>query len=91
MPKQKQPRRIGITIHSLKCLPEFFQAIVDKDKTFELREDDRGFEVGDVLVLNEWEHEYTGRVVQARVKYILRDCIFAGLRNGFCIMSIELI
>lgn len=41
--------------HHLKCLPEPFAALADGRKLFEFRRDDRGFQVGDVLVLMEWE------------------------------------
>ena len=37
--------------HELKCWPNAFEAIRDGRKRFEWRRDDRGFEVGDVLVL----------------------------------------
>ena len=40
-------------IHELKTLPEYFEAVRKGDKTFELREDDRNFKVGDYLALNE--------------------------------------
>ena len=48
--------------HRLKIMPEFFRAVTDGRKTFELRKDDRGFSVGDHLVLAEWDGEdFTGR------------------------------
>ncbi len=80
------------TTHSLKCPPEFFQAILlEREKTFELREDGRGYKVGDLLLLREWEREYTGREILVLVRYILKDCLFAGLRPGFVIMSIDIV
>lgn len=80
-----------MTEHELKILPEFFDAVVHGVKTFELRKNDRNFAVGDILLLKEWKHEYTGREVYVRVKYILKDCIFAGLIPGYVIMAITVI
>lgn len=42
-------------IHELKTWPEFFDAVERGDKTFEVRLDDRGFQVGDELVLMRWQ------------------------------------
>ena len=48
-------------IHYLKILPEHFTAVACGAKTFEVRKDDRPFNVGDVLRLQEYEEEiYTG-------------------------------
>lgn len=61
--------------HDLKCLPEYFQAVRDGRKPFELRKDDRGFAVGDTLLLREYEPMtpgYTGEVERVRVTYCLR-------------------
>jgi hypothetical protein len=40
--------------HELKCWPEYFHAIRSGRKKFELRKDDRGFAIGDLLVLREF-------------------------------------
>lgn len=42
-------------VHILKCWPESFRAIKSGAKRYEVREDDRGYMVGDVLRLDEWE------------------------------------
>jgi len=58
-----------------KILPEYFQNIVDGDKNFELRLADWKCEKGDILVLKEWNpktREYTGRVIEKTVGYVLR-------------------
>ena len=55
--------------------PEFFQAIVDGEKTFELRLNNFECQPGDVLILREWDSEtqqYTGRVLEKKVGYVLR-------------------
>lgn len=41
--------------HELKCWPEYYQGIVNKIKTFEIRKNDRNFQVNDQLVLREFE------------------------------------
>lgn len=38
-------------IHELKCWPQYFDAVVSGEKTFEVRRDDRGFQTGDVVEL----------------------------------------
>lgn len=45
-----------MTVHVKKCHPEPFRAVVDGRKPFEWRrEDDGRFEVGDMLILLEWD------------------------------------
>jgi hypothetical protein len=44
-------------VHDLKTHPEHFDAVERGEKTAELRRDDRGFEVGDALLLRRWDPE----------------------------------
>ncbi len=63
-------------IHELKTWPPYFQAILDFTKTFEVRRDDRGFMVGDHLLLAEWDpkiQSYTGRKLETTIMYIMRN------------------
>lgn len=81
-----------MTRHILKTWPDSFQAVSDGAKTFELRRDDRGFAVGDVLVLQEYEpgpDRLTGRTVERRVSHVLRDCPWFGLLPGYAVLSFE--
>lgn len=56
--------------HELKILPEYFGPVVSGRKTFEIRENDRDFKELDRVILKEWDGEYTGREVQAVIKFI---------------------
>lgn len=79
-----------MTIHELKTWPEHFSAVNDGSKAFELRQDDRWFEVGDILHLREWSPDsgdYTGRQCSRRVTYLLRGGQF-GLTEGHVAMSL---
>lgn len=58
-------------IHELKILPEYFEAVVSGNKRFEIRKNDRGYKVGDILRLNEYEDgKYTGNFHVAEITYI---------------------
>lgn len=67
-------------VHDLKVWPEFFEALVDGRKTFEIRKNDRGFRLGDKLRLQEFvptdgsedhpEGYYTGREVGRVITYM---------------------
>lgn len=73
--------------HELKVWPEFFDALLDGTKPFDVREvRDRDFAIGDVLELREWDPgrcrdagsivdgvdmRYTGRTLRSRVTYVL--------------------
>jgi hypothetical protein len=77
--------------HVLKTLPEPFQATLDGLKKFELREDDRGFEVGDRIVLQEYDgnrNTFTGRHKDVVVTYKLAAPAY-GLPHNLCILGVR--
>lgn len=61
--------------HELKCHPEYYQAILDYKKRFEVRKNDRDFQVDDILFLREWDpktEQYSGRELHTKILYILQ-------------------
>jgi hypothetical protein len=60
-------------VHDLKVWPEYFRDIITGRKHTEFRQHDRDFQVGDVLLLREWDpdkKEYTGRELRRRVAFL---------------------
>jgi len=91
-----------MTTHELKSWPEYFEPILNGAKTFELRKNDRDYQVFDLLHLREYEPatavnkegHYTGRYCYRRVTYVL-DGVgpgavepAKGLLRGYVIMSL---
>jgi hypothetical protein len=78
------------TEHKLKCLPDYFGAVRRKEKTFEVRRDDRGFQKGDTIVLREWLPElggrYSGNNEHRKIKYILTGGQF-GIEPGYVVLG----
>lgn len=76
--------------HELKVWPEYFSAIWHGRKTFEFRDNDRGFAVGDRLILCEWDpqtQKYTGDKLARSVTYTLEGPAF-GLPEGKIILAL---
>lgn len=79
-------------LHALKVLPEYFSALKDGHKNFELRKYDRPFEVTDTIVLQEYDDKqerYTGNEIHSEITYILRNVPKFGLRPGYCIIGLK--
>ena len=75
-------------IHELKTLPEYYGAALSGAKPFELRKNDRGYRVGDVVRLKEYDgEEYTGRELVRRITYLLEGPVY-GLEAGWCILGL---
>jgi hypothetical protein len=77
-------------VHDLKVWPPYFEKLLTGEKTFEARRDDRGFAVGDELVLHEWDPataKYTHRTTHRLVTYILRGPGF-GVEAGHVILAL---
>lgn len=78
--------------HELKTWSVYFDLIDSGQKTFELRKNDRDFQVGDRLILKEWDpetSEYTGRMMIVKVLYIMPGGQF-GLDPGYVCMAIKI-
>lgn len=92
-------------VHELKIWPEYFNAVLDGSKTFEVRKDDREFKVGDTLLLREYqpgsqdytvyppvirESKYTGRIIEKEISYIFKGGIPGyRIRKGLVILGIK--
>lgn len=84
--------------HILKSWPRLFAALADGSKRHELRPNDRGFRVGDILLLREFDPTdgtYSGRELRLEVTYVTdtdNPCALsrAALAGGYCILSVRL-
>ena len=91
----------GPMIHEVKCWPEYFEAVLNGTKLFELRLDDRDYRVGDTILQKEYEPggRYIGGEGPTVAHYTLRECsnkitwILRAhptlLRGDVCAMSLE--
>lgn len=86
-----------MTTHKVKSWAHFFDAIEAGDKTHDLRKDDRGYQVGDTLILQRYDNIngiYTGEELPVEVTYITSKavpCAFSSavLPPDYAILSIQ--
>lgn len=96
-----QPITVPRQIHELKTDPDVYDAVAAGLKTFEIRKDDRGFDVGDYLKLRRTQFTgeemsgenpmplvYTGEELTVRISHRLRGPVY-GLVEGWVILSLE--
>jgi ASC-1-like (ASCH) protein len=77
-----------VKTHELKTEPPYFQAVLDGRKKFEIRKNDRDFQVGDKLILKEYDadvHVFTGRKVEVMVTYMTDYA----QQPGYVVLGIE--
>jgi hypothetical protein len=59
-------------------------------KTHELRFDDRGFKIGDVLVLKEWDGPTNGYTESEPLQFMISHILHGeGLKDGYCVLSLQ--
>lgn len=75
--------------HEIKILSQFYNEVESQRKTFEIRKDDRDYQIGDSIILREFDGYYTGRKCKRKITYILRDAKECGLKEGYCILGIQ--
>ena len=79
------------TTHELKVWPGCFTAVESGAKPFDVRENDRHFQVGDLLLLREYEPEseqYTGRTLTRWISYRLLGGSF-GVAEDWCVLGFQ--
>lgn len=74
--------------HALKIAPVFFAPVADGLKHAELRLNDRDFNAGDRIILNEFDEVYTGESVDVVITHVA-DVGF--ITPGYVLLSIELL
>jgi hypothetical protein len=75
--------------HVLKTWPALFQANADGRMPFNVRHDDRDFQVGDRVILVEYDPKTdtnSGRVLERRISFLVRG---KPLPKGYCAFSFE--
>ncbi len=74
-------------IHDLKISPDYFDAVAQNIKPFEVRKNDRLFKVGDALCLREWDSGvYTRRTTRKVITYILDNPDY--VKEGYVILGL---
>src|SRR5690349_4859693 len=87
------------SVHHLKSWPQFFGPIREGTRTHELRKNDRNFNIGDILVLREFDpaaQTYTGEECVVEVTSMTsfaQPCAISNeaLNPEFCILSVRLV
>lgn len=81
---------MAVREHCIKIAPQYLNAILDGSKKAELRKNDRGYRVGEVLSLVEFNQgSCTGREWAAIITHVLpvQDVMPAG--DGWAVLSIQ--
>ena len=74
--------------HYLKIFPDYYDHVKSGDKTFEVRYNDRDYQVNDVLHLQEFNNgEYTGRELVKTISYILDNTNYC--KEGYVILALK--
>jgi hypothetical protein len=91
-------RRPALHVHELKTHPEPFMALACLRKWHEVRRNDRDFQVGDVLVLREYDptkgpnvgevRGYSGNECYRVITYISEGGTW-GLPPDLCVLSLQ--
>ena len=76
--------------HDLKCWPEYFQQVWDSNKLFEIRKNDRNFQVGDKVLLFEYDPRistFTGRMLTSEITSVIEYP--DALKDGYVVFGLD--
>ena len=76
-------------IHRVKIADRFYAAVVAEDKTFEIRKDDRNYQVGDRLLFLDPEGKDRKGGLWAITYKIGHPDFPDGIPEGYCVMAIK--
>lgn len=78
-----------MSVHKLKIRHEYFDAVRDGRKPFEVRKDDRDYKVGDILILVRYDPETgeSGDSMARDVTYVLKGGAF-GIELGYVVLGL---
>lgn len=88
-PQFQTPNPTQRQTHELQIWPACFAAVSAGNKPFDVRENDRNFQVGDMLILREFDPEadaYTGHAITRWVSYVLQGGSF-GVQPDWCVLG----
>ena len=72
-------------MHSVKCSPNYFTALQNGNKTFEVRRKDRPYQIGDLIAVNEFadfDYEYGSDEMREKFSRISDN----GRYSGECLL-----
>lgn len=81
--------------HKLKCWTPYYEAIVRGEKKFDVRIDDRGFQKGDTVLLEQYDPKKMRYVcgsgsrpysIEKKIEYILTGGHF-GIQPGYVVLG----
>jgi hypothetical protein len=89
-----------INTHNVKIWQRPYEAIERGDKTFDVRRNDRNYQVGDILILEEFRHavgEYTGRKIVRLITYVMQSTdtltdnpVAEAIAPGYCVLGLKI-
>jgi hypothetical protein len=87
-------------VHELKAWPMYFREVKSGAKPFEVRKNDRNFQIGDEVLLREYcpenyyengdKADYTGEVCHRKISYILNGGQF-GIDADTVVLGLQVI
>lgn len=78
-----------MNVHLLKIKPMYYKPLVNGEKRCEVRYNDRGYQVGDLLVLWLFDGGFKNEFSICRITHIIDDPSFC--KEGYVILSISVI